>query len=98
MTRAQEKQICEFIHDALEFRHLLNCVPHDPDLTPADREECLAYRTFSNLCWRLSHVLRRQVWKAWNAQRKEERRRKRAAQHRRQAKRDAQQMARQQTR
>lgn len=98
MTRAQEKQICEFIHDALEMRHLLNCVPHDPELTPEDREECLSYQIFSDACMQLAYTLRRQVWKAWDAQRKEERARKRAAQQRRQAKRAAQQKAPKRTR
>lgn len=98
MTRAHEKLICGFIKDALEWRHWLNCAAHDPDLTPEDREACLALRPFSNLCWRFAHVLRRHVWKAWEEQRREERRRKRAAKQRRQAKRDAQQKARKRTR
>ncbi|MBS0165511.1 MAG: hypothetical protein JSR29_05500 [Nitrospira sp.] len=83
MTRREEQEIKAFIADALMLRHLLNCVPHDPDLTAIEKEECLAYRSFSNLCWRFAHVLRRQVWKAWDEQRKEERKRKRAAENRR---------------
>lgn len=98
MTRAQEKRDCAFIASALEVRHLLNCVPHDSDLTPEDREECLAWRPLSDACVRFAHVLRRHVWKAWEEQRREERRRKRAAKQRRQAKRDAQQKARKRTR
>lgn len=101
MTRREEEQIKAFIADALTLRHLLRCVPHS-DLSPEDREVCLVYRTFSNLCTSLAYRLRRQVWKEWEKQRQEERARKRAAKKRRQAeqkrKRDAQRKARQRTR
>lgn len=93
MTRAHEKELCAFIAAALELRHLLNCVPHDSDLTPEDREECLAWRPLSDAGMPLVYALRRKVWKAWEQQRKEERTRKRAAKQRRQAKRDAQKKA-----
>jgi hypothetical protein len=100
MTRAHEKLICGFVKDAFELRHLLNCVPHDPDLTPGDREECLAYKPLSDACMRLADTLRRKVWREWDRQRQEERKRKRAALKRRQEKRnrDAQKRNREQTR
>ncbi len=98
MTRAHEKRICGLIKAALELRHLLNCVPHDSDLTPEDREECLAWRPLADACMPFVYALRRKIWKAWDEQRKEERRRKRAAKQRRQAKRDAQKKAPKRTR
>lgn len=87
MTRAHEKELCAFIAAALEVRHLLNCVPHDTDLTPEDREECLAYKPLADACMPFVYALRRKVWKEWERQRKEERKRKRAALKRRQEKR-----------
>jgi hypothetical protein len=98
MTRAHEKELCAFIAAALEVRHLLNCVPHDTDLTPEDREECLAYKPLADACMPFVYALRRKVWKEWERQRKEERKRKRAAKQRRQAKRDAQKKAPKRTR
>ena len=86
MTRAHEKELCAFITEALELRHLLNCAAHS-DMPPEDWEECLAYKTLSDLCMRFAYVLRRKVWKAWEEQRQEERKRKRAALKRRQEKR-----------
>lgn len=93
MTKTEEKHYRDFITHALALRHLLNCVPHDSDLTPEDREECLAWRPLSDAGMPLVYALRRKVWKAWEQQRKEERTRKRAAKQRRQAKRDAQKKA-----
>lgn len=98
MTRAQEKRTCAFINAALELRHLLNCVPHDSDLTPEDREECLAWRPLSDAGVRFAYTLRRKVWKAWDEQRREAPKRKRAAKQRRRAKRDAQKKAPKRTR
>lgn len=98
MTRAHEKELCAFIAAALEVRHLLNCVPHDTDLTPEDREECLAYKPLADACMPFVYALRRKVWKAWEEQRREAPKRKRAAKQRRQAKRDAQKKAPKRTR
>jgi hypothetical protein len=98
MTKREEQEIKAFIASALEVRHLLNCVPHDTDLTPEDREECLAYKPLADACMPFVYALRRKVWKEWERQRKEERKRKRAAKQRRQAKRDAQKKAPKRTR
>lgn len=84
MTKGTEQQLKRFIRDALEYRSMLNSVPHDPDLTPEEREELLALKPFSDACVGLAHTLRRMIWKAWAEQRKEEQKRKRAAQKRRQ--------------
>jgi len=84
MTRAQERTYRAFIKDALEWRHWLNCVERNEDLTREDRGELLSLRPLSDACVRFAYMLRRTIWREWAQQRKEERKRKRAAEKRKQ--------------
>jgi hypothetical protein len=47
MTKKEAKLIRHTVDQARLFLHLLNCVPHDDELTPEEKQEFLALKPFA---------------------------------------------------